>query len=65
MHDNVILIQVNHMLRIKSVSHGVDISYVFLYAIFRPFIFIDVIKIVTLFITYSHNFIILIFCIFI
>ena len=30
-----------------------DISYVFLYLIFKPFIFIDAIKTVTLFITYT------------
>ena len=37
-----------------SISHCVDISYVFLYLIFRPFVFIDKIKTVTLFITYTH-----------
>ena len=30
-----------------------DISYIFLYLIFRPFIFIDAIKTVTLFVTYT------------
>ena len=59
MHDNFILIQVNYMPRIISISHWVDISYVFLYLIFRPLIFIDAIKTVTLFITYTlcNNFI--------
>ena len=59
MHDNLILIQVNHILRIISISNCVDISYVFLYLIFKPFIFIDAIKTVTLFITYTlcNNFI--------
>ena len=28
-HDNFILIQVNHILRIRSISHCVDFSYVF------------------------------------
>ena len=37
-----------------TISHYVDISYVFLYLIFRPFKFIDKIKTVTLFITYAH-----------
>ena len=40
------------MSRIISISHWVDISYVFLYLIFRPLIFIDAIKTATLFITY-------------
>ena len=53
MHDNLILIQVNHILRIISISNCVDISYVFLYLIFKPFMFIDAIKTVTLFITYT------------
>ena len=53
MHDNFILIQVNHILSIISNSHCVDLSYVFLYIIFRPFIFIYAIKTVTLFITYT------------
>ena len=44
---------VNHILRIISVSHCVDISYVFLNLIFRTFIFTDAIKTVTLFITYT------------
>ena len=59
MHDNFIFTQVNHTLRIISISHCVDISYVFLYLIFRPFIFIDAIKTVALFITYTlcNNFI--------
>ena len=50
---------VNNILRIISISHCVDISYVFPYLIFRPFLFIDSIKSVTLFITYTlcNNFI--------
>ena len=52
MHDNFSPIQVNHILRITSISHCMDISYVFLHLIFRIFIFIDAIKTVTLFITY-------------
>ena len=47
------LIQVNHILNIRSISHCVDISF-FLYLIFRSFIFIDAIKTVSLFITYAH-----------
>ena len=49
----------NHILRIISISHCVVINYVFLYLIFRPLIFIDVIKIVTLFVIYTfcNNFI--------
>ena len=35
-------------LSIRSISHWVSISYVFLYLIFRPFIFRDEIKSVTL-----------------
>ena len=46
-HDNFSLIQVNDKLQIRSISHCVDISYVFLYQIFRLFIFIDAIKTVT------------------
>ena len=53
MHDNFILLQVNHILRVISISHSVDISYVFIYLIFRPFIFIDMIKTVTLLIAYT------------
>ena len=50
---------VNHILKIISISHCVAINYVFLYLIFRPLIFIDAIKTVTLFITYTlcNNFI--------
>ena len=50
---------VNHILRIISVSHCVAINYVFLYLMFRLLIFIDAIKTVTLFITYTlcNNFI--------
>ena len=44
---------VNHVLKIISISHCLDISYVFLYIIVRPFIFIDAIKTVMLFITYT------------
>ena len=49
----------NHILRVISISHWVDLSYVFLYLIFIPFIFIDAIKTVTLFIRYTlcNNFI--------
>ena len=49
----------NHISKIISISHCLDISYVFLYVIFRPVIFIDAIKTVTLFITYTtcNNFI--------
>ena len=50
-HDNFILIQVNHILKIISISHCVDLYYLFLYLIFKPFIFIYAIKTVTLFIT--------------
>ena len=50
---------VNHILKIISISDCLDISYVFLYLKFRPFIFTDAIKSVTLFITYTlcNNFI--------
>ena len=50
---------VNHILKIISISYCLDISYVFPYLIFRPFLFIDAIKTVTLFITYTlcNNFI--------
>ena len=50
---------VKHILKIISISHCLDISYVFLYLIFRPFIFIDSIKTIMLFITYTfcNNFI--------
>ena len=37
-HWFLVNIQVNHILTIRSISHCVDISYVFLYLIFRPFI---------------------------
>ena len=53
-NDNFSLIQVNHILRIRSISHCLDISHVFLYLIFRHFKFIDAIKTVTLFMTYTH-----------
>ena len=51
----------NHILRVISISHLVDLSYVFLYLIFIPFIFIDAIKTVTLFIRYTlcNNFILI------
>ena len=49
-HGNFSLIQVNHILKMRVISHYVDISYVFLYLIFKCFIFIDVIKTVTLFV---------------
>ena len=39
-HDNLSLIKVNQILKMRSFSHCVDISYVFLYLIFRPFKFI-------------------------
>ena len=42
-----------NILGIISISHCVDISYIFLYLIFRPFIFIDAIKTVTVFVTYT------------
>ena len=55
MHDQFNLIQVNHILRIRSISHCVEIIYVFLYLIFRHLdISMDVIKIVMLFITYTQ-----------
>ena len=44
MHDNFSFIQVNHILRVRSISHCVDIRYVFLYLIFRAFMFVDAIK---------------------
>ena len=49
----------NHILRVISISNWDDLSYVFLYLIFIPFIFIDAIKTVTLFIRYTlcNNFI--------
>ena len=49
----------NHILRVISISNWVDLSYVFLYLIFIPFIFIDAIKTVTLFIRYTlcNNFV--------
>ena len=54
-HDNFSLLKVNLTLRIKSISHCVDISYIFLYLIFRPFIHtLDTIKTVTLFVKYTH-----------
>ena len=50
---------VKHVLKIISISYCLDISYVFLYLIFRPFAFIDSIKTATLFITCTlcNNFI--------
>ena len=54
-NDKFSLIHVNHILRIRSIFHCVDISYVFLYLIFRHFISIDAIKIVTLFITHTYS----------
>ena len=50
---------VKHILMIISISHCLDISYVFLYLIFRTFVFIDSIKTATLFVTYTlcNNFI--------
>ena len=50
---------VNHILKTISISHCLDISHVFLHLIFKPFIFIDVIKILRLFITYKfcNNFV--------
>ena len=53
-HDNFSIIQEIHILRMRSVSHYVDISYFFLYPVFRPFMFINAIKTVTLLITYTH-----------
>ena len=54
MPEKFSLIQVNNILRIRSISHCVDISHVFLYLILRHFIFMNTIKTVTLFITYIH-----------
>ena len=56
MHDYFTLTEVNHILRIISISHCVE---VFLYLIFRPFILTYAIKTVTLFIRYilCNNFI--------
>ena len=50
---------VNHILKTISISHCLDISLVFLRLIFRPFIFIDAIKTLRLFITYTlcNNFV--------
>ena len=54
-YDKFSLIQVNHMLRVISISHFVDISYLVLYLISRHLnISIDATKLVTLFITYTH-----------
>ena len=54
-HDKFSFMQVNHILRIRSMSHCVDIINVFLYLVFKHLdIYIDVIKIVTMFITYTH-----------
>ena len=39
MRDKFSLLQVNHMLRIRSISHCMDISYVFLYLIFTSYIY--------------------------
>ena len=44
---------VNHILRMILISHCVAINYVVLYLIFTLLIFIDAIKTVTLFITYT------------
>ena len=52
-HDNLSLIQVNHTLRIRSISQCVEINYVFIYLIFRPSIFTYAIETVTPFITYT------------
>ena len=43
-HGRFSLLQTNHTLSIRSISHCVDIIYVFLYLIFRHFIYIDAIK---------------------
>ena len=50
---------VNHILKTISISHCLDISHAFLHLLFRPFIFIDVIKTLRLFITYKfcNNFV--------
>ena len=40
-HGNFSLIQANHILKMRWISHYVDITYVFLYLIFRCFIFIE------------------------
>ena len=40
-HGNFSLIQANHILKMRWTSHYVDITYVFLYLIFRCFIFIE------------------------
>ena len=54
-HDKFSFMQVNHILRIRSISHCVDIIYVFLYLAFKHLdIYIDTIKIVTLFIAYTQ-----------
>ena len=53
MHDEFILIQLIQILRIISIFHCVGLSYVFIYLIFRPFIFIYAIKTVPFFITYT------------
>ena len=52
-------VMVNPILKIISISHCLDITYISLYLIFRHFIFIDAIKTVTLFLTYTlcNNFI--------
>ena len=55
LHDKVSLIQVNRILRIRSISHCVDISYVFLYLKFKHFISIDAVKAVNLSITFTHS----------
>ena len=54
-HDKFSLMQVHDMLRIRPISHCVDISYVFLYLTFRPLdISINAFKVLTLLITYTH-----------
>ena len=54
MPEKLSLIQVNNILRIRPISHCVDIIHVFLYLILRHFIFMNTIKTVTLFITCIH-----------
>ena len=39
MRDKFTLLQENHMLRIRSISHCMDINYIFLYLIFRSYIY--------------------------
>ena len=54
MPEKINLMQVNNILRIRSISHCVDISHVLLYLILRHFIFMNILKAVTLFMTYIH-----------